>query len=77
MAGYIVKIEKKLPPRAIRCPKCNARHYTVRQETRQYVEEKLFTVICDCGCKYQVINKGLYSIIRRRERDDARLQSIV
>lgn len=65
MAGYKVETHSKLPPRAIRCPMCSTRHYQNRTETKRYLEEGFFTVICGCGCKYDVINKGYLSIIRR------------
>lgn len=65
MAGYKVKTEKKLPPRRIVCPICNFRFYPTRKDTAMFYEFGKFYVFCSCGCKYQVINMGLYSIIRR------------
>lgn len=65
MAGYKVITEKMLPPRRITCPVCKFRFYPTRNETKRYYEYGMFDVHCTCGCKYQVINKGLVSIIRR------------
>ncbi len=56
---------KYLMPRSIRCPNCNFRHYPVRSETKQYREYGEITILCSCGCRYDVINKGHTSIIRR------------
>lgn len=65
MAGYKVLTEKKLPPRRIVCPVCNFRFYPTRKETKMFYEFGNFDVHCLCGCRYKVINKGLFSIIRR------------
>lgn len=65
MAGYKVITEKMMPPRTIVCPVCGFRFYPTRNETKRYFDYGMFDVHCTCGCKYQVINKGLVSIIRR------------
>ena len=57
--------DDSLPPKNVRCPNCNKRHYTVREETKHYREDGSFYVHCDCGCRYQVIKKYKCSIIRR------------
>lgn len=54
-----------LSPRKIRCPECNARHFPNRNDTKRYVEEGSYAVVCGCGCEYQVVKKDKYGIIRR------------
>lgn len=65
MAGYKVNVQKELPPRRIRCPKCDTRYYAMRLETKKYLTDGFFEIECTCGCRFQVINKGRTSIIRR------------
>ena len=65
MAGYKVKTEKKMPPRRIICPKCEFRFYPTRRETKMFFDFGSFEVRCTCGCRYQVLNQGLFSIVRR------------
>ena len=65
MECYKVLTHRKLPPRAIRCPVCSARHYQNRNETKRYFNDGFFTVLCSCSCKYDVINRGYVSVIRR------------
>ena len=69
MPGYRVNVEKKLPPRTIVCPVCGFRFYPTRNETKRYYEYGVFDVHCLCRCNYQVLNKGLYSIIRKVSTD--------
>lgn len=77
MLSYKVRTDNHLLPRNIRCPNCNARHYAVRTETKQYMEQGYVDVECGCGCWYQVINRGTSSVIRKKVKGDARLQGIV
>lgn len=77
MLSYRVRTDNRLLPRNIRCPNCNARHYTVRTETKQYMEEGEISIECGCGCWYQVLNRGTSSVIRKKVKGDARLQNIV
>lgn len=77
MLSYRVRTDNRLLPRNIRCPNCNNRHYTVRAETKKYMEEGEISIECDCGCRYQVLNRGTSSVIRKKVKGDARLQSIV
>lgn len=65
MAGYKIETHSMMPPRSIRCPNCNTRHYQLRTETKRYFEDGFYSVYCTCGCKYEVINKVRMSIIRR------------
>lgn len=66
MAGYRVSAQTGLPPRRIRCPKCDTRYYALRTETKKYLTDGFFEIECTCGCRFQVINKGRTSIIRRK-----------
>ena len=77
MLSYKVRTDNHLLPRNIRCPNCNARHYAVRAETKQYIEEGYVDILCPCGCWYQVLNRGTSSVIRKKVKGDARLQNIV
>lgn len=69
MAGYKVITEKMLPPRRITCPVCKFRFYPTRRETKLFYDFGWFDIFCYCGCHYQVLNKGLYSIIRKVSTD--------
>ena len=74
MLSCRIRTDNHLLPRNIRCPNCNARHYAVRTETKQYIEEGYVDILCPCGCSYQVLNRGTSSVIRKKVKGDARLR---